>query len=83
MPRDDSPMRSAVLKLGNNFRWLLFWRYEIVIAGSASLQLEQMRFEELPPDVDIETAKLTYANGILEVTFKKKAKPKGKEIKID
>lgn len=42
-----------------------------------------MRFEELPPDVDIETAKSTYANGILEVTFKKKAKPKGKEIKID
>ena len=34
---------------------------------------------------DIETAKSSYNNGILEITFKKKqqSKPKGKEIKID
>jgi len=40
---------------------------------------------EIPLDVDIETAKSNYNNGILEITFKKKdaAKPKGKEIKIE
>jgi HSP20 family protein len=40
---------------------------------------------ELPNDIDIETARSTYNNGILEVTFdkKKSAKPKGKEIRID
>ena len=39
---------------------------------------------ELPQEADIETAKLTYNNGILEVTFSKKgnAVPKGKEKKI-
>ena len=40
---------------------------------------------ELPKDADIETAKSTYNNGILEVTFDKKKndKPKGKEIKVE
>ena len=40
---------------------------------------------DLPEDVDIETAKSTYNNGILEVTFdkKKQSRPKGKEIRID
>jgi HSP20 family protein len=40
---------------------------------------------ELPNDIDIETARSTYNNGILEVTFdkKKNARPKGKEIRID
>ncbi|HEY6534690.1 MAG TPA: Hsp20/alpha crystallin family protein, partial [Candidatus Nitrosocosmicus sp.] len=40
---------------------------------------------ELPKEADIETARSTYNNGILEVTFdkKKNVKPKGKEIKID
>ena len=40
---------------------------------------------DIPKDTDIETAKSTYNNGILELTFskKKQAKPKGKEIKID
>jgi HSP20 family protein len=40
---------------------------------------------ELPNDIDIETARSTYNNGILEVTFDKKrtSKPKGKEIKIE
>jgi HSP20 family protein len=41
------------------------------------------RLIELPPEADIETAKSTYTNGILEITFRKKGKPKGKEIKID
>jgi HSP20 family protein len=40
---------------------------------------------ELPHDADIENAKSSYQNGILEVTFNKKenTKPKGKEIKIE
>jgi HSP20 family protein len=41
------------------------------------------RLIELPQDADLETAKSTYTNGILEITFKKKGKPKGREIKID
>ena len=40
---------------------------------------------DLPEDIDIETAKSSYNNGILEVTFdkKKQTRPKGKEIRID
>jgi HSP20 family protein len=40
---------------------------------------------ELPSETDIETAKSSYNNGILEIRFNKKqqSKPKGKEIKID
>ncbi len=40
---------------------------------------------ELPKEADIETAKSTYNNGILEVTFdkKKNVKPKRKEIRIE
>jgi len=39
----------------------------------------------IPQEVDIETAKSSYNNGILEVTFnkKKEIKPKGKEVKIE
>jgi HSP20 family protein len=40
---------------------------------------------ELPPEVDTETVKSTYKNGILEIAFKKKeqTKPKGKEIRVE
>jgi HSP20 family protein len=41
---------------------------------------------DLPKSADIETARSTYNNGILEVTFdkhKEEQKPKGKEIKIE
>jgi len=39
----------------------------------------------LPEEVDIETARSTYNNGILEIIFKKKdqTKFKGREVKID
>ena len=48
----------------------------------------QRRYHEvidLPPEADIETAKSSYRNGILEITFKKKdqTKPKGKQINIE
>ena len=40
---------------------------------------------EIPSDADIETAKSSYNNGMLEIIFKKKAesKPKGKNITVD
>ena len=40
---------------------------------------------EVPQETDIETAKSTYNNGILEITFKKKdqTKSKGKTIKVE
>src|SRR5919197_1436096 len=43
------------------------------------------RVIELPPEADIETAKSTYNNGILEIIFSKKAslKAKGKEIRVE
>lgn len=39
---------------------------------------------EIPPETDIETAKSSYINGMLEITFRKKeVKAKGKEIKLE
>ena len=40
---------------------------------------------DLPKEANTDTAKSTYHNGILEITFSKRenAKPKGKEIKIE
>ncbi len=40
---------------------------------------------DLPQEADIETAKSSYRNGILEIIFKKKeqTKPKGKQINIE
>lgn len=40
---------------------------------------------DLPPETDMETAKSTYKNGILEIIFnkKKESKPKGKDIKVE
>jgi HSP20 family molecular chaperone IbpA len=37
---------------------------------------------EIPAETDIETAKSTYNNGILEITFEKKEQTKEKTIKI-
>ena len=44
------------------------------------------RSVELPQETDVDSAKSTYNNGILEITFSKKKKesrPKGKDIKIE
>jgi hypothetical protein len=38
--------------------------------------------ENIPSETDIETAKSTYKNGILEITFKKKEQTKGETIRI-
>jgi HSP20 family protein len=48
-------------------------------------QMKYHRSIEIPADIetDIETAKSTCNNGILEITFKKKEQTKGKTIKIE
>jgi HSP20 family protein len=48
-------------------------------------QRKYHRTFEIPAETDIETAKSTYNNGILEITFKKKepTKTKGKTIKVE
>jgi len=51
-------------------------------------QEPQRRFHEtvdLPPEADIETARSSYNNGILELVFKKKEEKgsRGIEIRID
>jgi HSP20 family protein len=48
-------------------------------------QRKYHRIVELPPEVDIETARCAYNNGILEITFNKKeqAKAKGKTKKTE
>ena len=38
---------------------------------------------EIPSEADFENAKSTYSNGILEITFKKRSKPEGREIQVD
>jgi HSP20 family protein len=51
---------------------------------SEDSQRKYHRTFEIPPETDIETAKSTYNNGILEITFKKKqTKTKGKTIKVE
>jgi HSP20 family protein len=58
-------------------------KVEIKTADNAQRKYHKML--DLPKQADLETARSTYNNGILEVTFdkKKEQKPKGKEIKIE
>jgi len=46
-------------------------------------QRKYHRSIEIPAETDIETAKSTYNNGILEITFEKKEQTKRKTIKIE
>ena len=46
-------------------------------------QRKYHRTIELPSDTNIETATSSYNNGILEITFKKQERTKGKTIKIE
>jgi len=41
------------------------------------------RIIDLPSETDVETARSTYSNGILEITFDKQSKPRGREIRVD
>jgi HSP20 family protein len=62
------------------------YEQKVEIKTSGNAQRKYHKIIDLPKQADLETARSTYNNGILEVTFDKKkeeAKPKGKEIKIE
>ena len=46
-------------------------------------QRKYRRVVELPEETDLETARSTYRNGILEITFSKRESPKGKGKQIN
>jgi HSP20 family protein len=46
-------------------------------------QRKYRKIIEVPSEANIETARSTYKNGILEIVFNKKEKPKGKQINIE
>jgi HSP20 family protein len=58
---------------------------KVEIKTAENAQRKYHKIIDLPKQSDLETARSTYNNGILEVTFdkKKETKPKGKEIKIE
>jgi HSP20 family protein len=58
---------------------------ETVEVTANNAQRKYHKTIDLPKEANTETAKSTYHNGILEITFSKRenAKPKGKEIKIE
>jgi|SRR3954447_14542405 HSP20 family protein len=59
---------------------------KVEIKTAENAQRKYQKIIDLPKQTDLETARSTYNNGILEVTFDKKKeepKPKGKEIKIE
>jgi HSP20 family protein len=41
------------------------------------------RIIDLPSETDVETARSTYSNGILEITNDKQSKLRGRESKVD
>ncbi|MGB7637897.1 MAG: archaeal heat shock protein Hsp20 [Nitrososphaeraceae archaeon] len=56
--------------------------------GSAEVVAETQdrkyrRVVDIPTDTDAESVKSTFKNGLLEIVFKRKEKPKGKEIKVE
>ena len=55
----------------------------VEVSTTESAQRKYRRIVELPSDADVNTAKSNYNNGILEIIFDKKAKPKGKEIRVE
>jgi HSP20 family protein len=46
-------------------------------------QRKYRKIIELPSEADIKTARSTYNNGILEIVFSKKTKPKGRQINVE
>jgi HSP20 family protein len=46
-------------------------------------QRKYRKIIEVPSEADIETARSTYKNGILEIVFNKRVKPKGKQINVE
>lgn len=56
---------------------------KVEISTSEKAERKYHKIVDLPPDADIDSVKSNYRNGILEITFGKKERPKGKEIKVD
>lgn len=56
---------------------------KVEVSTSEKAERKYHKIVDLPDDADINSVKSSYKNGILEITFSKKARPKGKEIKID
>ena len=54
----------------------------VELSTSENTKRKYHRIIDLPSETDIETAKSTYSNGILDITFDKKAKAKEREIKV-
>src|ERR1041385_5422017 len=55
--------------------------------GSAEVLAETQdrkyrRVVDIPTDTDVESVKSTFKNGLLEIAFKRKDKPNGKEVKV-
>ena len=46
-------------------------------------QRKYRRVVDLPKEADIETARSTYNNGVLTITFNKKLRPKGRNITVE
>src|ERR687892_162332 len=55
----------------------------VEVSTVETAQRKYRKIIELPSEAEIETARSTYKNGILEIVFNKKAKPHGKEINIE
>jgi len=56
---------------------------KVEISTTEKAERKYHKIIELPPDADVDTVRSSYKNGILEITFDKKSRPKGKEIKVD
>jgi len=58
---------------------------DLVEVKSTDVKRKYHKNIELPKNIDIESVKSQFNNGVLEITFNKKKenKPKGKEIRID
>jgi HSP20 family protein len=50
---------------------------------AAAQNRKYRRVVDIPADTDTESVKSTFKNGLLEIAFKRKDKPKGKEIKVE
>jgi HSP20 family protein len=55
----------------------------VEISTSEKAQRKYHRMVEIPTDADTNTIKSAYKNGILEITFSKRAKPEGKDVKVE
>jgi HSP20 family protein len=59
--------------------------YESAVDVSTSEKAKRKyhRIIDLPHETNMETARSTYSNGILEIAFDKKTKPRGREITVE